>query len=116
MQDDQGDQAEARKQGPDRHLEKHRVSDETSRATRFLLDRLARLSLSPLSPECPVEDILVAVPESERERVLDVLEALAERKGSGPTSDALAEGSRLVRNAARELWGGEGPNERSEAA
>jgi hypothetical protein len=56
------------------------------------------------------------VPESERERVLDVLQALAERKGSGLTSDALAEGSRLVRNAARELWAGEGPSERSEAA
>ena len=88
------------------------VSPETAKATRLLLERLQKLS--PFAnAEDSVEAILLAVPASERQRVLAVLKALKSRKAPEGSSDPLAQAALVVLNAACELWSwptAEGPD------
>ena len=71
----------------------------TVQAIELLLDRLKALAFEPAERR-DVRSTLLGVPEEKREHVLAVLGELAGRKGF----DDLAQGARLVLNAAHELW------------
>jgi hypothetical protein len=75
----------------------------TVQAARLLLDRLKALALEPSIEGQDVRSTLLAVPEDKRDHVLAVLGELVGRT-SDRGFDDLAQGARLVLNAARELW------------
>ena len=75
----------------------------TVQAARLLLDRLKALALEPSVEGHDVRSTLLAVPEDKRDHVLAVLGELVGRS-SGKGFDDLAQGARLVLNAAGELW------------
>src|SRR5215203_1051320 len=75
----------------------------TVQAARLLLDRLKALALEPSIEGQDVHSTLLAVPEDKRDHVLAVLGELVGRT-SDRGFDDLAQGARLVLDAARELW------------
>ena len=75
----------------------------TVQAARLLLDRLKALALEPSIEGQDVHSTLIAVPEDKRDHVLAVLGELVGRTSDRGFED-LAQGARLVLDAARELW------------
>jgi len=75
----------------------------TVQAARLLLARLKALALEPSVEGQDVRSTLLAVPEDKRDHVLAVLGELVGRT-SDRGFDDLAQGARLVLNAAHELW------------
>ena len=75
----------------------------TVQAARLLLDRLKALALEPSIEGQDVHSTLLAVPEDKRDLVLAVLGELVGRTSDRGFED-LAQGARLVLDAARELW------------
>jgi len=75
----------------------------TVQAAQLLLARLKELALEPSVEGQDVRSTLLAVPEDKRDHVLAVLGELVGRT-SDRGFDDLAQGARLVLNAAHELW------------
>ena len=78
-------------------------AEAVSQATRYLLHRLDALAAVPETDPKDVATMLLAIPEEKREHVLAVLADLSNRAPVTGLVD-LAEGARLILNAARELW------------
>ena len=72
----------------------------TVQAIGLLLDRLNALALEPAVEARDARSTLLDVPEEKRDNVLAVLGELAGRE----RFEDLAQGARLVLNAASELW------------
>jgi hypothetical protein len=81
----------------------HLAPLSTVQAAQLLLARLKALASEPSVEGQDVRSTLLAVPEDRRDHVLAVLGELVGRT-SDRGFDDLAQGARLVLNAAHELW------------